>query len=49
VSRELTVPVDNAETDALALSWHRELQRAIGIVKYEGDQTDPAADAQPSP
>jgi hypothetical protein len=49
VTRELTVPVDSAETDALALSWHRELQRAIGIVKYESDQTDPAADTQPSP
>lgn len=44
VTRELTVPVDSAETDVLALSWHRELQRAIGIVKYERDQTDPAAD-----
>jgi alkylated DNA nucleotide flippase Atl1 len=25
------------EVDGLALSWHRELQRAIGIVKYEDD------------
>jgi hypothetical protein len=38
VARELTVPADEDEIEALALSWHRELQRAIGIVKYEDDQ-----------
>lgn len=37
VARELTVPADEDEVDALALSWHRELQRAMGIVKYEDD------------
>lgn len=37
VARELTVPADMDEVDGLALSWHRELQRAIGIVKYEDD------------
>jgi hypothetical protein len=47
VTRELTVPADSAETEALALSWHRELQRAIGIVKYEGEATDPTADPPP--
>ena len=39
VARELTVPADEDEVDGLALSWHRELQRAMGIVKYEDDQT----------
>jgi hypothetical protein len=39
VARELTVPADDDEIDGLALSWHRELQRAMGIVKYEDDQT----------
>ncbi|MDQ6805506.1 MAG: hypothetical protein M3065_11200 [Actinomycetota bacterium] len=37
VARELTVPADEDDVDALALSWHRELQRAMGIVKYEDD------------
>jgi hypothetical protein len=39
VGRELTVPADEDDIEALALSWHRELQRAMGIVKYEDDQT----------
>lgn len=39
VARELTVPAGEDEVDGLALSWHRELQRAMGIVKYEDDQT----------
>jgi Putative DNA-binding domain len=39
VARELTVPANEDDVDALALSWHRELQRAMGIVKYEDDQT----------
>jgi hypothetical protein len=39
VARELTVPADEDGVDGLALSWHRELQRAMGIVKYEDDQT----------
>jgi len=39
VGRELTVPADEDDVEALALSWHRELQRAMGIVKYEDDQT----------
>jgi len=38
VARELTVPANEDEVDGLALSWHRELQRAMGIVKYENDQ-----------
>jgi hypothetical protein len=37
VARELTVPAEAGEIDGLALSWHRELQRAIGIVKFEDD------------
>ena len=40
VGRELTVPADEDDVEALALSWHRELQRAMGIVKYENDQTN---------
>jgi hypothetical protein len=39
VARELTVPAEEDEVGELALSWHRELQRAMGIVKYEDDQT----------
>ena len=38
VTREVTVPAGDDDTEALALSWHRELQRAIGIVKYEDDE-----------
>lgn len=41
VARELTVPADEDEVGALALLWHRELQRSAGIVKYE---TEPPAD-----
>lgn len=37
ITRELTVPTSAGEAEALALSWHRELQREIGIVKYEGE------------
>ena len=40
VGRELTVPAHEDDVEALALSWHRELQRAMGIVKYENDQTN---------
>jgi hypothetical protein len=47
VTRELTVPGDADEADALALSWHRELQRAIGIVKFEGDISDHTAATPP--
>lgn len=34
-SRELTVPADEAEIEALAASWHRELQREMGLARYE--------------
>jgi hypothetical protein len=37
VSGELTVPATDDEIEALALAWHREIQRTIGIVKYERD------------
>jgi hypothetical protein len=37
VSRELTVPADEDEVRALAESWHRELQRNVGIAKFEGE------------
>lgn len=37
VSRELTVPADDDEVRALAESWHRELQRNFGIVKFENE------------
>ena len=40
VGRALTVPADEGDVEALALCWHRELQRAMGIVKYEHDQTN---------
>ena len=48
VTRELTVPGDADEAEALALSWHRELQRAIGIVKFEGDISDHPAASPPT-
>lgn len=35
VSGELTIPADESEANALAVSWHRELQREVGIVKFE--------------
>lgn len=35
VSRELTVPAGDDEVRALAMSWHRELQRTVGVTKYE--------------
>lgn len=34
-SSELTVPAGEDEVHTLAGAWHRELQREIGIVKYE--------------
>lgn len=37
VARDLTAPADDDEVQALALSWHRELQRTAGILKYEGE------------
>jgi hypothetical protein len=37
VSGELTIPADSSEAAALAVSWHRELQREVGIVKFERD------------
>jgi hypothetical protein len=35
VSGELTIPASGSEIEALALTWHREIQREIGIVRYE--------------
>lgn len=35
VSREITIPADPGEVRALAESWHREIQREFGIVKFE--------------
>lgn len=40
VERELTVPTDAGEVRELALSWHRQLQRTAGVVKYEDDAVD---------
>jgi hypothetical protein len=37
VAGELTIPVDEDEGAALAHRWHRELQREIGVVKFEGE------------
>ena len=34
-ARELPVPASADEVDDLAESWHRELQRTLGIVRYE--------------
>lgn len=36
-SGQLTIPADDDEVDALATYWHRELQRQLGIVKFEGE------------
>lgn len=38
-SRDLTVPAGADEVQELAHSWHRELQRAIGIIKFEGESS----------
>jgi Putative DNA-binding domain len=35
VSGELTIPADESEAAALAVAWHREIQREAGIVKFE--------------
>ena len=32
---ELSIPADQAEVEALAASWYRELQRTLGIVRFE--------------
>lgn len=32
---ELSIPSDQAEVEALASSWHRELQRTLGIAQFE--------------
>lgn len=39
-SRELTAPADAHEVDELAEAWHRELQRSIGIAKFEAEPPD---------
>jgi hypothetical protein len=31
------------EVEALALAWHREIQRASGIVKFEGESSPDGA------
>jgi hypothetical protein len=36
-SAQLTIPADDDEIDALAEYWHRELQRQLGVVKFEGE------------
>ncbi len=36
-SAEVTIPATEPEIDELAANWHRQLQRQIGIVKYERD------------
>jgi hypothetical protein len=37
VSGELVIPAQPDEIESLAQAWHREIQREIGIVKYEGE------------
>ncbi|HET7052506.1 MAG TPA: ATP-binding protein [Solirubrobacterales bacterium] len=34
---EITTPATEGDVDALASAWHRELQRSIGIVKFEDE------------
>jgi hypothetical protein len=34
-SREITVPAEDDDVRQLARSWHREIQRELGIHKYE--------------
>lgn len=36
-SRQLPIPATDSEVEELALSWHRELQRSIGVAKFEDD------------
>jgi hypothetical protein len=36
-SRELTIPAVEAEIDELAAAWHRELQRSMGVAKFENE------------
>jgi len=35
VTRDLTIPAANDETEQLAKSWYREIRRAFGIPDYE--------------
>ena len=35
VSREITIPASEKDVRDLAESWHREIQRELGIVKFE--------------
>jgi hypothetical protein len=37
ISREITIPVDDSDVRELALQWHRELKRTVGIEAYEGE------------
>lgn len=36
-AQELTVPATEAEVDAVAHAWHRELQRSMGVMKFEDE------------
>jgi hypothetical protein len=36
-SGQLTIPADDDEVYELAEYWHRELQRQLGVVKFEGE------------
>lgn len=37
MSGELVTPAAHREVEALALAWHREIQRNFGISKFEGE------------
>ncbi|GIK83202.1 MAG: hypothetical protein BroJett024_43070 [Alphaproteobacteria bacterium] len=37
VARDLTAPLEQGDVISLAESWHREIQRSMGIVKFEDD------------
>ncbi len=37
VAREITIPADEDEVEAVAREWHRELQREVGIEVFEDD------------
>lgn len=39
MASELTIPAADGEAAALAAAWHRELQREVGILKFEGNPT----------
>jgi hypothetical protein len=37
VAGELVIPAGHDEAEGLTLAWHREIQRSVGIIKFEGE------------